>query len=128
MSKKRLTMYDFGKKIMSEKELFEFKPLSITPKNVTGKPEIYSLTFLWSWNGYNGYGTIDYNCNTNKVCNEYGNNFSQIVVHSNSKKQAQKNVSELYNDQSLIQLFDMILQKTDLNSKELLNKTENSHC
>ena len=46
-----------------------------------------------------------------------------MSVHSNSHRQAQKNVSELYNDKSLIPLFNMILSKTNLKSADLLKGT-----
>ena len=121
MSNKRLTIYDFGRKIMSEIELFDFEPLSIIPKNAN-KSNIYSLSFSWSWNGYCGYGNIDYDSNTNEVCNEFGENFSKLTIDSNSLKQAQKYVSELYNDKDLLPLFTMILQKTDLKSDKLLKE------
>ena len=124
MNRKRLTIYDFGKKIMSDIESFNFVPKSIKPKYPNNEhSEIYSLVFLWEWNGYNGYGTIDYNNHTNELCNEFGENSSKLVIHSDSRRQAQKNISELYNDPSLAELFDMILKKTDLQSRELLKET-----
>ncbi len=114
MNKIRLTMYDFGKKIMNDIENFSFKIDNdktcnydkATNDDTRKKCDLY---FLWEWNDYSGYGKIDFYSDTNKVCNEFGNNMSYIVVGSTSKRQAQKHISELYNEPELEDLFNYIL-------------------
>ncbi len=60
MGRERLTMYDFGKKIMNDLDDFLYAPISVKQKylseNITEQQsKVYSLTFQWSWNDYSGY-------------------------------------------------------------------------
>ena len=120
MNRKQLTIYDFGTKILSEIENFDFDVQSIRPKypDNSDKQNIMKLCFRWFWNDYDGYGEIDFDAKTNKVCNQIGENFSQMTVKSTSKRQAQKHVSELYNDRSLEGLFNYIISQSKQGNKE----------
>lgn len=114
MNRTQLTIYDFGKKIMKDIGNFSFK-IDNSKSCTYNKPsnddtcKKCDLYFLWEWNDYSGYGKIDFYSDTNKVCNEFGNNMSYIVVGSTSKRQAKKHISELYNEPELEALFNYIL-------------------
>ena len=77
---------------------------------------MYQVNFNWTWNGYEGYGEIDFFKSTSLLCNSFGENFSNMTVSSKSKKQQPngRNNCALYNDDSLSQLFESMLSKIDL--------------
>lgn len=122
MSKKTLRMNNFGESILSEFDLFHIWITDIhrAYPDTVNKPDIYKVKFNWVWNGYNGYGEIDYYRSTNTVCNSFGENFSNMTVHPNSKRQQSNGRSNcaLYNDKSLEELFDRILNMINLSTTE----------
>ena len=118
MSRKTLRMNNFGESIFSEIELLKFDFNCIHqkyPQEDIGKSDICKASFNWSWNGYDGYGEIDFNKSNMKVCNQFGENFSNMTISSKSKKQQQngRNNCALYNDQSLEDLFNLMLRNLD---------------
>lgn len=120
MSGKTLRFNRFGESIMSEFNLFHYSVDKIHPKysNSSEKdPDIYQVKFTWSWNGYDGYGEIDFFKSTITLCKEFGENFSSMTVSSNSKRQQPngRSTCSLYNDSSLIPLFELILSGIDFN-------------
>ena len=118
MSKKTLRMNSFGESILSEFDLFHIWVTDIhrAYPDTANKPDIYKVKFNWVWNGYSGYGEIDYDNNIKTVCNVVGENFSNMTVCSNSKRQQPNGRSNcaLYNDESLEELFNRILNMIDL--------------
>lgn len=118
MSRKTLRINNFGESIMSEFDLFYIWVTKIQqayPKTAN-KPNINKVKFNWHWNGYNGIGEIDYLINTKTVCNTAGENYSNMTVLASSKRQQRNGRSDcaLYNDKSLEELFNRILNMIDL--------------
>lgn len=119
MSKKELKMNRFGESIRCEIESFNFAVKRIKqkyPPNPENNPDVFRLYFKWKWNGYNGYGEIDFFKSTSSLCNIFGENESSMTVNSESKRQQinGRNNSALYNDSSLVEIFNLILSKTNL--------------
>lgn len=116
---KTLRMNRFGESILSEFELFYYSIKTIHqkyPNNPKNDSDVYQVRFNWTWNGYEGYGEIDFFKSTSRLCNRFGENFSNMTVSSKSKKQQPngRNNCALYNDDSLGQLFELMLSKIDL--------------
>lgn len=122
MSRKTLRINNFGESILSEFDVFYIWVTEIQPAypEAVNKPDINKVKFNWYWNGYNGIGEIYYFNNTKTVCNEFGENFSNMTIHPNSKKQQPNGRSNcaLYNDRSLEELFSRILNMIDLPNLE----------
>lgn len=118
MSRKILKMNAFGESILDEYELFFYKLKNVHqkyPKNENNNPDVYQIEFDWEWNGYSGYGEIDFYKSTNKLCNEFGENMSNMTVSSKSKKQQPncRNNCALYNNPSLEELFTKMINDFD---------------
>jgi len=119
MSRKTLRFNRFGDSILSEYNLFYYS-IGIVhqkyPNNTQNNPDVYQVEFNWTWNGYDGYGEIDFYKSTSTLCKEFGENFSNMTVSSHSKKQQSNGRSNcaLYNDSSLIKLFELMLSKINL--------------
>jgi len=111
-------MNRFGESILNEFDLFYIWVTDIhrAYSDTTNKPDVYKVKFNWAWNGYNGYGEIYYLNSTKTVCNEFGENFSNMTVHSTSKRKPPNGRSNcaLHNDNSLEELFNRILNMIDL--------------
>ncbi len=108
-------MNRFGESIREEYELYSYKfegmPERAYPHN-NEKSNILFIKFTWSWNGYSGIGEIYYHSDNYTLCNEDGENFSHMMVLSDScRKQVNgRNDCALYNDSSLASIFsDMLL-------------------
>lgn len=119
MSKKTLRMHRFGECILSEIELFNYSVKNIHqkyPNNPNNDSDVYQVKFNWTWNGYEGYGEIDFYKRTSTLCNKTGENYSNMTVSSKSKRQQPngRNNCALYNDSSLNQLFEFILSQINL--------------
>ncbi len=122
MSRKTLRINNFGKSILSEFDVFYIwvTAIQLAYPEIVNKPDINKVKFNWYWNGYNGIGEIHYFNNTKTVCNVFGENFSNMTILSNSKKQQPNGRSNcaLYNDGSLEELFSRILNIIDLPNLE----------
>lgn len=121
MSRKTLKMNQFGECILSEYELFDYKFTTVHqkyPNNAENDPDVYQAHFNWSWNGYSGYGDIDFYKSKKRLCNTFGENFSNMTVASYSKKQQPngRDNCALYNDSSLEELFNKMLYFVDLSN------------
>ena len=108
-------MNRFGESILSEYELFEYCFTEIHPKypeTSENDPDVYRATFVWSWNGYSGFGEIDFYKSQKCLCNIYGENTSNMTVSSSSKRQQPNGRGNcaLYNDPSLAELFSKMLR------------------
>lgn len=117
--RKTLRINRFGESILSEFDLFSYSIKTIHqkyPNNKNTDSDVYQVNFNWTWNGYEGYGEIDFFKSTSLLCNSFGENFSNMTVSSKSKKQQLngRNNCALYNDDSLSQLFESMLSKIDL--------------
>lgn len=117
--RKTLRINRFGESILSEFDLFSYSIKTIHqkyPNNKNTDSDVYQVNFNWTWNGYEGYGEIDFFKSTSLLCNSSGENFSNMTVSSKSKKQQPngRNNCALYNDDSLSQLFESMLSKIDL--------------
>lgn len=117
--RKTLRINRFGESILSEFDLFPYSVKTIHqkyPNNKNTDSDVYQVNFNWTWNGYEGYGEIDFFKSTSLLCNSFGENFSNMTVSSKSKKQQSngRNNCALYNDDSLSQLFESMLSKIDL--------------
>lgn len=119
MSRKTLRMNKFGECILNEIELFNYSVKKIHqkyPNQPNNDPNVYRVKFNWIWNGYEGYGEIDFYKQNATLCNKFGENFSNMTVSPRSKRQqpnGRRNCA-LYNDSSLSKLFDLILSQIDL--------------
>lgn len=105
----RLTIYDF------HKIMHDVNNLRITDFHVdefASKPEENKTAYFfhWEWNGYSGHGEIFTLNNAIDTSSIYCRD-SHLTINSDSSKQAQKHVSELYNEPLLIDLFEYILRK-----------------
>ena len=112
-------MNRFGESILSAFDLFYYSVKTIHqkyPNNKNNDSDVFQVNFNWTWNGYEGYGEIDFFKSTSLLCNKFGENFSNMTVSSKSKKQQPngRNNCALYNDDSLSQLFELMLSKIDL--------------
>lgn len=119
MSKKTLRMNRFGECILDEIDLFSYSIKNIHQKYPTDKnndPDVYRMVFSWAWNGYDGYGDIDFYKHSSMLCNVFGENESSMTVSSRSQRQQPNGRSNcaLYNDSSLKPLFELILSRSDL--------------
>ena len=117
--RKTLRINRFGESILSEFDFFSYSVKTIHqkyPNNKNTDSDVYQVNFNWTWNGYEGYGEIDFFKSTSLLCNSFGENFSNMTVSSKSKKQQSngRNNCALYNDDSLSQLFESMLSKIDL--------------
>lgn len=124
MSRKTLRFNRFGESILSEYDLFDFKFTMVHqkyPNNPQNNSDVYQAHFNWSWNGYSGYGELDFYRSNMCVCNTFGENFSNMTVASNSKKQQPNGRSNcaLYNDPSLEGLFSRMLPFVDMSNAML---------
>ncbi len=133
MSRKTLRFNRFGESILSEFDLFnfEFKHIYQRYPAKDSRQDICRAWFEWSWNGYKGYGEVDFYKSTNTVCNEKGENLSNMTIASYSQKQQVNGRSNcaLYNDKSLEDLFNIMLKSADcsniLTYEEWLNELSN---
>lgn len=121
MSRKTLRFYRFGESILGEFDLFDYEFTGVHqkyPNRSNNDMDVYQADYLWSWNGYNGYGNIDFYKSSMTLCNKPGENESIMNVSSDSKRKptSGKNYSTLYNDDSLEPLFNMMLQNLDISS------------
>lgn len=119
MSRKTLRMNKFGESILDEIELFTYHVKDIHrkyPDNPDNNMDVYTLFFNWAWNGYEGFGKIDFYQSSFTLCNVFGENESQLSISSSSKKQQPngRSTCSLYNDQTLVPLLNMILSKSNL--------------
>jgi len=119
MNRKQLKINRFGECILSDIDSFTFFAKDIHQKYLphpNNDPDVYSLLFKWCWNGYTGYGQIDFYRSNSTLCNIFGENESSITIHSESKRQQPNGraTCSLYNDQSLKPLFNLIISKTNL--------------
>lgn len=117
--RKTLRINRFGESILSEFDLFSYSVKTIHqkyPNNKNTDSDVYQVNFNWTWNGYEGYGEIDFFKRTSLLCNRFGENFSNMTISSKSKKQQPngRNNCALYNDDSLSRLFESMLSKIDL--------------
>ena len=103
----RLTIYDFSK-IMNAPDNLDV--WGISRSVVENQPDIEKIHFKWEWQGYSGFGdifrkngVIDYD---NQWCRD-----SCLTISSDSKKQATKHYSPLYNEKGLITLFEYIISR-----------------
>ena len=131
MSKKTLRMNSFGESILGEFDLFYYSIRSIHqkyPKNSGNNLNIYRVKFDWTWNGYEGYGEIDFDKTTSRLCNTLGEDESNMTISSKSKRQQPngRHNCALYNDGSLSQLFELILSKTNLSNTMTYDEWINS--
>ena len=112
VSFKELPMNGFGSCIMNEYGSFHFKFINIHLKHTTDNDEeIYTASFDWTWNCYEGDGIIDFHKSDMRVCNYYGEKNSYMRVFSNSKKLSHgRNECGIHNDKSLEVLFNKMLQ------------------
>jgi len=114
MSRKELRMYNYGESILGEYHLFRcYNMLNAGfAYHEKHKPELKKLTFDWEWNNYSGTGYIHFLEGTSTVINESGEKFSQMNVSSYSARKPTngKMYSPLYNDESLEELFNIILR------------------
>lgn len=108
----RLTIYDFHK-IMHDVDSLIITNFHIDIYQTREAENKVAYFFDWEWNGYSGYGeifTINGDIDYDSVyCRD-----SHLTVHTNSKKQAQKHVSELYNEKELLELFEYILRENNI--------------
>lgn len=121
MSRKTLRMNRFGESILSEFELFYYSIKTIHqkyPNNPNNDSDVYQVRLNWIWNGYEGYGQIDYYKSTSSLCNKFGENESELFISSKSKRKLPngRNTCSLYNDKSLSRLFELILSKINLSN------------
>ena len=119
MSRKTLRMNNFGECILSEIDLFNYSVKNIHQKYPNGSnndPDVYVVYFSWTWNGYEGFGEIEFYKQTSTLCNKFGENFSNMTVSSKSQRQQPNGRSNcaLYNDSSLSKLFELMLSQIDL--------------
>ncbi len=131
MSKKTLRMNRFGESIMGEYDLFYYRIRDIHRKysdDLKDKEDIFQVKFDWVWNGYEGYGLIDYFKSAKVLCNIFGENESNMTIDSKSKRKQPngRHTCSLYNDPSLASLFELMLSKINLDNtltnKEWLEK------
>ena len=121
MSRKTLRMNRFGESILSEFELFYYSIKTIHqkyPNTPNNDSDVYQVRLNWIWNGYEGYGQIDYYKSTSSLCNKFGENESELSISSKSKRKQPngRNTCSLYNDKSLSRLFELILSKINLSN------------
>lgn len=114
-------MNRFGESILSEFELFYYSIKTIHqkyPNNPNNDSDVYQVRLNWIWNGYEGYGQIDYYKSTSSLCNKFGENESELSISSKSKRKQPngRNTCSLYNDKSLSRLFELILSKINLSN------------
>lgn len=119
MSRSTLRANRFGESILGEFDLFHYSVKGIHqkyPNHPNNDPNVYQVRFDWTWNGYEGYGEIDFYKSTSELCNRFGENFSNMTVSSKSRRQQPngRNNCALYNDSSLSRLFELILSQIDL--------------
>lgn len=121
MNRKTLKFNKFGESILNDFDLFYIwvNEINLAYPKSAGKTNINKLKFRWYWNNYNGHGEICYFNDSKKLCNQFGENFSNMTIDSNSKKQQANNRHNcaLYNDKSLAELFIKILDMVDLKSE-----------
>ena len=108
-------MNQFAECILEQYDLFEFRfseqPKAKYPPTNIEKSNVWMAKFEWSWNGYTGYGEIHFNKETYELCNEFGENFSNMTVRSDSPRPASggRNNCALYNDKAMAELFARML-------------------
>lgn len=104
---KTLKTNNFSGAILSNLESFywEFKSRNVKTNGVI------NLRFNWQWNGFEGYGELDFSDGI--VCNEFGNNYSNMTISSSSPKKNNsiKQNCALYNDSGLEFLFNYMLSR-----------------
>lgn len=115
---KTLRINRFGESILSDIEPFTYKINTIsrdTAPEHQNNPDKYNLIFDWIWNDYNGVGKIEFYLKNLQLRNEFGDNFSYMQVNSESKRKQEngRRTCSLYNDPSLVQLFEKILVSVD---------------
>lgn len=121
MSEKTLRMNRFGESIMGEYDLFYYRIRDIHrkyPDDFKDKEDVFQVKFDWVWNGYEGYGSIDYFKSTEYLCNEFGENESNMTIDSKSKRKQPngRDNCALYNDPSLAPLFELMLSQINLDN------------
>lgn len=121
MNRKTLRMNRFGECILSEIDLFNYSVEAIHqkyPNLPNNDSNVYQVNFNWTWNGFEGYGEIDFYKRSAKLCNKPGEDLSNMTVSSKSKRQqpnGRQNCA-LYNDDSLGQLFELMLSQINLSN------------
>lgn len=118
MNKKQLKFNKFGYSILNDFELFYMWVENIYyayPKS-NNKENVVKVQFRWFWNNYNGKGEVFYYFDTKTLCNKFGENNSSLTISSNSKRQQinGRHTCSLYNDQTMVELFNKILNMIDL--------------
>ena len=131
MSDKTLRALRFGESILSEYESFNYKVKCIHQKGSPDSiidPDIYRIEFDWAWNGYEGYGAIDFYKSTSLLCNTQGNQDSNMTIASWSRRKQinGRNNCPLYNDASLAYIFDKMLLAIDLDKAITFDEWINS--
>lgn len=121
MSRKTLRMNRFGESILSELDSFYYFVKAVHQKyqnSPNNNEDVFQVDFNWTWNGYEGYGEIDYYKHNSMLCNTLGENFSNMTVSSKSIKQQPdgRNNCALYNDAKLGQLFELMLSQINLSN------------
>ncbi len=119
MSNKTLRALRFGESILGEYESFKYEVKCIHQKGSPSSiidPDIYRIEFDWKWNGYEGYGAIDFYKSTSLLCNAQGNQESNMTIASWSRKKQinGRDNCPLYNDPSLAYIFETMLLQIDL--------------
>ena len=135
MSRKTLRMNQFGESILSELDLLQFNFKGVHqkyPQDDIRNLDVCTVEFDWAWNGYDGYGKIDFYKSSMTVCNQFGENFSNMTISSKSRRQQQngRHNCALYNDQSLENLFNYMLEDMlrDLDCSQILSRQEWIEC
>lgn len=102
----KLGIYNFSK-ILNDIDAFSY---IIKSRDIYGNPKnnITKIFFTWGWHDYEGFGEIFLYNNVidvnNVTCRD-----SHLTISSNSKRQATKHYSTLYNEPGLISLFEYII-------------------
>lgn len=103
----RLTIYDFSKIMNAPDDLDVW---DISRSIMENQPGIEKIHFKWEWQGYSGFGDI-YLKNGIIDCDNQWCRDSNLTISSDSKKQATKHYSVIYNEPSLINVFEHINHK-----------------
>ncbi|MBE6835152.1 MAG: hypothetical protein E7515_02735 [Ruminococcaceae bacterium] len=123
--KKELPFNRFGECILREYHLFDFRPIEVKRKysaNSNCDLDIYKMKFNWTWDGYEGYGELDFSISKGIVCNYYGEKNSFLSVYSYSKELSHGRYEcGIHNDETLELLFNRMLQALDI-SKYIRNE------
>lgn len=108
MSNKRLLMNRFAECILSDYENFSFKVKEI--KKHFSDDKVHELTFDWEWNGYSGFGYINFTENGVDIDNVQCRD-SSMTVGSNSRRQQEngRHTCSLYNDHLMQELFEKMI-------------------